>query len=388
VQVDSSDRPVLGGERQLLSQPPKSVVFRSTVDGDLDTGFGENGFAFPITGPSSTFTNDLAVDGQGRIVVAGSGSAEPGLTAARLLGDGSIDLSFSGDGHQSVVFDGNPLLQRAVAVELDAEDRIVLFGYAPTAELDPNDDLIQARLLDNGNLDPAFGQGGRNRILTDTSDEGVGASAIDAAGRLVIGGSFSNASTDGKEGLVARVGDSGLFDQGFGQAGFIRQDWNQPRAEVYGLTIDAEGRYLVASDLTLADDTRQIGLARYTVDYPKEPDPPDPPQKPVVKCSGKAATITGSTKKDRLKGTRKRDVIQGLGGNDVIKGLKGNDLICGGKGNDKLIGGPGKDVLRGDAGKDKLFGGPAKDRLIGGKGRDRCLKGPGKGRLSGCERRR
>ena len=38
---------------------------------------------------------------------------------------------------------------------------------------------------------------------------------------------------------------------------------------------------------------------------------------PPAKCLGKAATIVGTDKKDKLRGTNKADVIAGLDGNDT-----------------------------------------------------------------------
>jgi len=311
--------------------------------------------------------------------------------AVRMLADGTDDDTFSGDGLAAIDFGGDAVLQAANAVDFDSGNRIVLVGNVAAADDEGTNDVAVARLLSGGTPDDSFGGDGKATYGAVPTLERVVRAAIDPAERLVTAGSFSTDFPSTFDGYVNRINEDGLLDSTFGQAGFIHPDWGQPRAEIRGLAIDAQGRYVVAASLRAGDGTRQIGLARYTVDYPKDPDPPGPPpgENPAgVKCSGRPATIAGSPKKDRLKGTKKRDVINGLGGNDVIKGLKGNDLICGGKGNDRLVGGPGKDTLRGDAGKDKLFGGPAKDRLIGGKGRDRCLKGPGKGRLTGCEKRR
>jgi hypothetical protein len=95
-------------------------------------------------------------------------------------------------------------------------------------------------------------------------------------------------------------------------------------------------------------------------------------------CGGKAASIVGTSRRDRIKGTKRRDVIAGLGGNDVIRGLAGNDIVCGGAGRDRLLGGRGRDVLLGGGGRDVLVGGPGRDILRGGPGRDILRGGPGR----------
>jgi hypothetical protein len=87
------------------------------------------------------------------------------------------------------------------------------------------------------------------------------------------------------------------------------------------------------------------------------PHPLSPPPEAPAKCSGKAATIVGSSYGDEMRGTKGDDVIVGGPGKDEIRGRGGDDLICGDG---------GADVLRGGGGKDKLVGGPGKDKKAQG----------------------
>ena len=123
-------------------------------------------------------------------------------------------------------------------------------------------------------------------------------------------------------------------------------------------------------------------------------------------CRGAAATIVGTSGRDRLVGTDRRDVIAGLGGNDTIYGRGGRDLICaggggdwvnagphadrvfGGRGADRLLGRGGPDLLAGNPGSDVLKGNRGDDRLRGGPGFDRCLGGLGRDAFRACERQR
>lgn len=86
-------------------------------------------------------------------------------------------------------------------------------------------------------------------------------------------------------------------------------------------------------------------------------------------CSGKVATMVGTSHRDKLVGTKGRDIIAAMGGKDKIKGKGGKDVICGGPGNDKLIGGGGRDKIDGGPGKDRCRGGGGKDRVRCGKKR-------------------
>ena len=85
------------------------------------------------------------------------------------------------------------------------------------------------------------------------------------------------------------------------------------------------------------------------------------------RCFGKAATIVGTSGRDRLIGTSRRDVIVGRGGDDRLDGRDGNDLLCGGGGSDFLIGGNGRDRLDGGGAPDAIKPGAGDDFIDGGK---------------------
>jgi hypothetical protein len=148
------------------------------------------------------------------------------------------------------------------------------------------------------------------------------------------------------------------------------------------------------------DGQNFTGEQTYTIEVAPAPIPPAPPPQqpaapittfpaapstPPARCAGRAATISGTAKADRLKGTGRADVIQALGGNDTVSGLGGKDVVCGGGGRDTLKGNGGADTLRGDAGNDAHKGGGGKDRLQGGGGRDTCDGAAGKDTGSSCE---
>lgn len=94
--------------------------------------------------------------------------------------------------------------------------------------------------------------------------------------------------------------------------------------------------------------------------------PPPPP-----KCSGRDATIVGSSHRDKITGTPQADVIVSGGGADVISGRGGDDVICSGAGNDSVLGNRGGDFINGGTGADSIDSGPGFfDDVIGGPGDD------------------
>lgn len=102
---------------------------------------------------------------------------------------------------------------------------------------------------------------------------------------------------------------------------------------------------------------------------------PSVPAVAAPRCLGKAATIVGTSRNDRLRGTRGNDVIVARGGNDLIRSGGGKDRICGSGGDDALLGGAGRDLVDGGGGSDFLSGGPGRDRILGGPGDADVLRG-------------
>jgi Ca2+-binding RTX toxin-like protein len=90
----------------------------------------------------------------------------------------------------------------------------------------------------------------------------------------------------------------------------------------------------------------------------------------VPTCSGRFATMWGTSGPDTLIGSAAHDVIIGRAGNDTIEGRGGHDIICGGTGDDTIHGNHGDDRIYGGAGHDIVFGDAGLDVISGGGGRD------------------
>ena len=137
------------------------------------------------------FGLSLAIDGQERIVIAGSSNSPTSEDMAvwRFLPDGTLDPSFNGQGwavHDNAA--GGQGDDRAWAVAISPAGRIVIAGLSEG----PTDrDMAVWRYLDDGTLDPSFnGKGWLTRHDAaggggDDSGHGV---AIDSVGRIVVAG--------------------------------------------------------------------------------------------------------------------------------------------------------------------------------------------------------
>ncbi len=180
-----------GGRRPAANRPPglerlEDRTLLATA-GALDTTFGEAGkalTAFP--GFAITQAYALAVQPDGKIVVAGFASVSSGgedFAVARYLEDGRLDAAFDGDGMLTTDFGAN---DRARAVALQADGKIVVAGWSSAG-----DDFAVARYLPDGQLDPSFD--GDGRLTTDFGAvDAAYALMLQADGQIVVAGNSGN----------------------------------------------------------------------------------------------------------------------------------------------------------------------------------------------------
>lgn len=200
--------------------PDRMALVRLTPSGALDTTFGGGSGRVALSfGAGSTLTEaaGLALQSNGRIVVAGSYQAASGgkvFAIARLLGDGSPDASFALSGRVSIDFDGGMAGDAgAHAVAIDTAGRIVVGGYASVAG---SIDFAVARLLPNGQLDGAFAGDGRATYGFDLVAGGYEAvrSLALHGDRIVLAGSANQII--GSDMAVMQVLADGSPDPSFG----------------------------------------------------------------------------------------------------------------------------------------------------------------------------
>ena len=160
------------------------VLARYLRDGRLDPGFGRGGSVVTST-PGLDWR--MAVQAQdGKIVVAGArvvtGPIQAmGLAVSRYRSDGRLDRTFAGDG--LVVTRARPHWAGAVEVAVRGDGRIVL-GTHGHARLD-RAGFALVGLSRDGALDRAFGDRG---IVVSDVGYGVHALALDRQGRIVTVG--------------------------------------------------------------------------------------------------------------------------------------------------------------------------------------------------------
>jgi uncharacterized delta-60 repeat protein len=230
------------GHLEMASAPGGKVVVagagkivRYLADGKPDPTFGSAGTVSVPRPPGALFVlAGVAVDSQGRIVLAGlsrplpsNTTPDPVLSKATVMrfdADGSIDPSFGEGG--MVVSDlgfkppaaaGGPYLGASVGrrdVTGDAENRPVVTGGYVT-ELGKSEAASEgfvARLTESGALDPSFGEGGIRKIVTF---KGFGQLLTRPVGWLALG-----QPKEGPHNVLTGLDENGNLDPTFGSFGF------------------------------------------------------------------------------------------------------------------------------------------------------------------------
>jgi uncharacterized delta-60 repeat protein len=299
-----------------------AVVYRLRPNGSPDLTFDGDG-AVGLDSGGLEAGAAVALQPDGKIVVAVSTSVNDDAVVYRLHSDGSPDATFDGDGAVGLDSGG---VEAGTAVAVQPDGKIVVAGYTSVGQ-----NAVVYRLRPNGSPDPTFGRDGAVEI------DGAGAAygnalALQANGKILIAG-----STTTDIAIAYRLRRDGSLDRGFGDNG-ARTISADRFEEATALKVQRDGRILLAG-WRYAGSHYDGVVARLRGDR-------------VPRCAGRLATIVGTARSERIRGTNGPDVIAGLGGRDVIRGLAGNDVVCGGPGRDTLNGGSGRDRLRGGPGRD------------------------------------
>ena len=225
----------------------KFALARYNSDGTLDASFGVRGKVTTGFTSGSDSASGVAIQADGKIVVVGrDGSgrlarSDTKFALARYNSDGTLDATFGGDG--KVTTDFTPWGDGASGVAIQADGRIVVAGTAAGQRYEDTKFAL-ARYNSDGTLDATFGADGK--VMTDFTPRGDGAAgvAIQADGRIVAAGMANSGRSKMKVALARYLAAAvGSPSTASAVAGSPSPGQRRPRRAI------GDGVYLVGTDI-------------------------------------------------------------------------------------------------------------------------------------------
>lgn len=211
--VQEDGKIVVAGSLMVSNLPSRFLIARYNGDGSLDATFDQDGIVTVAVGANACAAVALAMDPLGRVIASGW-CYQPGgqpmheeMAVVRLNSDGSMDTTFDGDGITSVAVGTN---SEAVAVAITDDGGILLGGSTTTNN---EHDLALARLLEDGTLDAAFGNGGHVVTGLQSIHETASDLAIQPDGRILLCGTTILGGTEDL--MLVRFDADGSLDTSF-----------------------------------------------------------------------------------------------------------------------------------------------------------------------------
>jgi uncharacterized delta-60 repeat protein len=243
------------------------ALVRYEPDGSLDPAFGAGGRVVTDLGPGSGVASAVALQADGKIVVAGQSIASTrDFAIARYMPDGSLDPSFGGDGVVLTDVGGE---DGASGVAVQPDGRIVAAGFSAAAGFAAVDFAL-ARYEPNGDLDSTFD--GDGKVVTDIAgaQDGANGVAIQPDGRIVAVGLTSSFGFGG-DFVLARYLANGALDASFDGDGKAITDLGGPLTDqAVALALQPDGK-LVAAGASGGFGNFDFALARYAPDGGLDP---------------------------------------------------------------------------------------------------------------------
>ena len=229
-----------------------SVGLTLGAPGDLDTSFhGDGRRTIDYTGADGG--QAVALQPDGKILVAGYGGSNAAMTVTRLNPDGSNDNSFGAGGTRGVNLGGVNL---AYALALQPDGKVVIAGETRLPAQTRN--IAVARTNPDGSPDLGFGANGV-RVIDLFGDDSGQAVALQPDGKILVagfGGGFNITAM-----TVTRLNPDGSNDMTFGDGGTGGFDLGGLE-RAFAVALQRDGKVVIVGDRFPPGGARDVVVAR------------------------------------------------------------------------------------------------------------------------------
>ena len=236
------------------------ALVRYTAAGALDAGFGSGGKVTTPIGSSDDAGLSVALQSDGKIVVAGisNNSSDDDFALVRYTTEGTLDASFGSAG--KVTTPVGSADDRGASVALQSDGKIVVAGVS---RMVGNDDFALVRYTAEGALDASFGSGGKVTTDFGSSDDSGWSVALQSDGKIVVAGYSYNGSKF--DFALVRYTAAGALDASFGNGGKVTTPIGNSYDVAYSVAVQSDGKIVVAGYSTIGGN-EDFALVRYTAE--------------------------------------------------------------------------------------------------------------------------
>ena len=229
------------------------------VPGDLDTTFGTGGMVTTPIGSGHDQGHGVAVQADGKIVVAGAtfNGSNYDFALVRYTTTGALDSTFNGTGKVTTpIGSGN---DSSPFVALQADGKIVVAGASSNGS---NNDFAVARYTSTGALDTTFNGTGKVTTSIGSGYDSISAVAVQADGKIVVAGTtyLTDVNSDF---ALARFTTTGALDTTFNGTGKVMTPIGSGIDSGVAMAVQTDGKIVVAGD-SLIGSNSDFALVRYT----------------------------------------------------------------------------------------------------------------------------
>jgi uncharacterized delta-60 repeat protein len=238
-------------------------VVRLKSDGTLDNTFGTGGIRTVDFGSSNDQAYSVAVQADGKILVAGYSdkAGTNDFAVVRLKSDGTLDNTFGTGGIRTVDFGSSN--DQAYSVAVQADGKILVAGSSINGV---NSDFAVVRLNSDGTLNNTFGNGGKlTTDIVSRNDRGKSLT-VQTDGKILVAG-FSDAWAN-NDFAVVRLNSDGTLDDTFGNGGKLTTNvsYNGLDDTGHSVAVQDDGKILVVGHTTESLFESHFAVVRYNSD--------------------------------------------------------------------------------------------------------------------------
>ncbi|HEY6975686.1 MAG TPA: T9SS type A sorting domain-containing protein [Chitinophagaceae bacterium] len=234
------------------------AIVRYNSHGRLDKSFGDEGIIIPTLPSDDNVVWDVKIQADGKILLAGTSYAGPksDFLLLRYNNDGTPDKSFGNNGIVRTDFENSYDFVYTMAIQKDG--KIVVAGGGKNGK-----NCALARYNKNGTLDPAFGDNGKVTTVVNGNVGAFAISvAILPDGKIIIADRITS-NTGSYDFALVRYKPNGAVDKTFGTLGRVFTDIADSDDFPSSMAVQSDGKILVCGTIR-PDETRfQIALVRY-----------------------------------------------------------------------------------------------------------------------------